>query len=51
MVIAGKMMWKEMVKPNWLRANSSAVSPNMQALLPPPRTGPDGFDTANFGRL
>jgi hypothetical protein len=37
MVIAGKMMWADIVNPNWIRASSSAVKPNMSAFLRRPR--------------
>jgi hypothetical protein len=30
-VIDGKIIWNETVKPNWIRANSSAVNPNIVA--------------------
>src|ERR1700687_5592965 len=32
MVIDGKIIWNDTVKPNWIRANSSAVIPNIAAL-------------------
>src|ERR1700731_978411 len=37
MVIAGKMMWDDIVNPNWIRASSSAVRPNMNPLFQYPR--------------
>jgi hypothetical protein len=37
MVIAGKMMWDDIVNANWIRASSSAVRPNMIAFLQLPR--------------
>src|SRR6202790_2386274 len=37
MVIDGKMMWDPIVNPNWIRARSSAVRPNMIPLLHYPR--------------
>src|ERR1700739_1772010 len=37
MVIAGKMMWDDIVNPNWIRASSSAVRPNMVPLFQHPR--------------
>src|SRR3981081_3039237 len=47
MVMAGKMMWDDIVNANWIRARSSAVRPNMAALLqhprsPEPTAPPDG---------
>jgi hypothetical protein len=36
-VIAGKMMWDDIVNPNWIRASPSAVRPNMIPLFQYPR--------------
>jgi hypothetical protein len=35
MVIAGKMMWDDIVNPNWIRASPSAVRPSMFPLSMP----------------
>src|SRR5260370_37744430 len=36
MVIAGKMIWDDIVNPNWIRASPSAVRPNMIPLFQDP---------------
>src|SRR6267378_7526665 len=48
MVIAGKMMWADIVNPNWIRASSSAVRPNMIAFPSVPAAAVSGGRTVSL---